>query len=404
MIRALKLLYQWAWFLCILAIMSCNTNPSTKAEVIVGERDTDLFNRERDKGFNSGSFSGSCRSNREESDKVSLRSLDYIDSNNAGAYVLRGRCKQRKASVHITVNGYKISRNPICDNKRWEVELDLSSIVTTEKNIVFQITHDKDSICKEARVAFTGPPGYIPVPPLENYYEFGFFVMKYEAKIDSKNPSAKALSKARGAPLTRVTQEEAFKLCRNNGPRYDLIKNDMWQNIVRSIEETDDNWSLERNIISDNNAINCGVLRGSPLPAKSNDRDDCADYNCSSGWDIKRRTHVLSNREIIWDICGNAGELMKDKYTAGENFKGDIFEIDGQLKKLFGPKRSYSLVQAGRRTNKWNLGYAEITKNHNLIVRGMPGRFAGIFSVQVKKNQEDRRGDPYVGFRCVYLP
>ena len=402
MISLLKTLFLLAWPLLAFTIVSCNpTSPNTKAEVVLEKnRHTDSSDRDS----YSDSYSGSCRSDEEESDKVSLKSLDYIDSNNAGAYVLRGRCDKKKATVRITVNGYKISNNPICNNKRWEVELDLSAIVTTEKSIVFQITHDNDSICKEVRVAFTGPPGYIPVPPLENYYEFGFFVMKYEAKIESRNSSAKAVSKPDGAPLTRVTQEEAVTLCRNNGPRYDLIKNEQWQNIVRSIEKTGENWSLGKDIISDNNAINCGILRGSPQPAKSNDRDDCADYNCSPNWDVKRRTHVLYNGEIIWDICGNVGEIMKDKYTAGESFKGDIFEMGGQLKKLFGPKKSYSLVKTTRRTNKWNLGYAEVKSNYDLIVRGMPGSFAGVFSVQVRKNQKDRRGDSYVGFRCVYLP
>ena len=404
MINLLKVLS--GLVLLALSVASCsqNINSRSRAEVVF-EKETSEENTKDYKEEDSSYNSSSCRSRDAESDKVSIRSLDYIDSNNAGEYILRGRCDEKKASVRITVNGYKISHNPVCDNKRWEVELDLSSIVTTEKSIVFKITHDDDSICKEVRVAFTGPPGYIPVPPLEGYYEFGFFVMKYEAKIGkSRSFSTKAISSAKAEPLTRVTHEEAVKLCRNNGPRYDLIKNSQWQNIVRSIEETDENWSLGKNIISDNNTINCGVSRGKLLPAKSNDSDDCANNDCNRDWDFNRRTHILSNGEIIWDICGNAGELIKDKYTEDESFNGDIYELSRSLKKLFGPKKSYSLASATRRTNKWGLGYAEIKRNYNLIVRGMPGSYAGIFSAQVNRNQEDRRGDAYVGFRCVYLP
>ena len=395
--------------LLVLLYTSCSqfsSSTKVRSEVLFEkERENEIDSYKDNREEREDSRSGSCRSEDEESDKISIRSLDYIDSNNAGEYILRGRCDIKKASVRITVNGYKISNNPICDNKRWQVELDLSSIVTTEKDITFKITHDNDSICKKVRVAFTGPPGYIPVPALEDYYEFGFFVMKYEAKIDkNRSSSTKAISTAKGQPITRVTHEEAIALCRNNGPRYDLIKNSQWQNIVRSIEETDENWSLGKNIISDNNSLNCGVSRGKTLPAKSNDRDDCGSNSCNKDWDFNRRTHLLSNGEVIWDLCGNVGELIKDKYTEKESFKGDIYELGRSLKKVFGPKRTYSLSSATRRTNKWGLGYADVSKNYNLIVRGMPGSYAGIFSVNVTRDQESRRGDSYVGFRCVYLP
>ena len=401
----LKVLFSLS-LLALLAVSCSQSIPSNnraRAEVIV-ERDTNSERSYREDRDSLDKYSSSCRSRDAESDKISLRSLDHIDSNNAGEYILRGRCDQSKASVRITVNGYKISHTPVCDKRRWEVELDLSAIVTEEKNVTFKITHDGDSICKDVRVAFKGPPGYIPVPPLTSHYRLGFFVMKYEAKITHRSPSAKAVSQAKGEPYTKVTYKDAVKLCKNNGPRYDLIKNSQWQNIVRSIEETNENWFLGKDVISDNNRINCGVLRGSLKPANSNDRDDCADDNCERDWDFKRRTHILSNGEVIWDICGNAGEMMKDKYEEGESFKGDVYELSGLLKKSFGPKRSYSLSNANRRTNKWGLGYADIKRNYNLIVRGMPGSYAGIFSVNVKKNQEDRRGDSYVGFRCVYLP
>ena len=410
MFRLLRNSSKLFWLCFVFAFVSCQPSSpiSKKAEVVLEteeNKNEDSDNSDnRDYNDRNDSNRRSCSADNEESDKISIRDLDYIDSNNAGAYTLRGRCDISRASVNITVNGYKISDNPTCDNRRWEVELDLSAIASKEKTIVFQISHDGDSICKEIRVAFTGPPGYIPVPSLEDHYEFGFFVMKYEAKITSRSSSAKAVSQAEGAPLTRVTYEEAVKLCRNNGPRYDLINNSQWQNIVRSIEDTDENWILGKNTISDSNAINCGVLRGSPQPAKSNDNDDCADRSCKADWDVKRRTHILSNGERIWDICGNAGEMMKNKYTQGTSFKGDIYELSGQLKKLFGPDRTYNLSRSTRRTNKWNLGYADVKSSNNLIVRGMPGSYAGIFSVNVKKDQDERRGEPYVGFRCVYLP
>ena len=400
----LKFLLRLVLSLSALALLSCASNSSNtdRARVLFPEEEGD-YRGEKDK--DSSRYSSSCRT-EEDSSQLSLRDVDFIDSNNAGAYILRGRCEEDNKSVHITVNGYSISHNPNCDRRRWEVELDLSSVVTTEKNIVFQVSHNNSTVCREVRVAFTGPVGYIPVPPLKGYYESSFFVMKYEAKTENRSLSAKAVSKPDGLPLTQVTHEEAVKLCRNNGSRYDLIKNTQWQNIALSIEDTDENWSEGKNYISDNNALNCGISRGTAQPAKSKDQDDCADYDCAPSWDVKRRTHILANGEIIWDICGNVGEMMKDKYTEGIRFREDVYKLSGQLKKLFGPKRSYQLVSAGRRTNKWNLGYAEIENDHNLIVRGMPGRYStGIFSTLINRDQESRRGyDPLIGFRCVYLP
>lgn len=405
MIRMLKILFKLSLLGLVLAIISCDPfdHYRPKNEVVF-DRDGGRSSNTRSKGKN---FSGSCKKNG-ESDIISMRDLDYIDSNNAGEYLLQGRCDKNKENVFIAINGYEINNHPICSGGRWEVELNLSSVVSTQRSIVFQVTHNRDSICKDIKVAFSGPSGYIPIPPplraSGEYYKSSFFVMKYEAKVETRNASSQAISKVDGVPITRITREEAITLCRNNGPRYDLMSNSQWQNIALSIEETEENWMLGKDVAIDENAINCGVFRGTPQAAKTNDRDDCADSSCYPSWDVKRRTHILNNGEAIWDICGNVGEIMKDKYTAGENFKGDIFELNGKLKDIFGPKKTYSLSHHNRRVNKWNLGYAEINSNYDLIVRGMPSTYAGVFSVEVKRHQNDRRGDPYVGFRCVYLP
>ena len=399
----LKLVLKLSLLNLILIITACDIyKPYRPRNEVVFEREVSRFS-----DSDRSNFSGSCRRN-EESDKVSVREFDYIDSNNAGEYILQGRCDTKDATVFVRVNGYDITNNPICDNKRWKVELNLTSIISAQDSVVFEITHDNESICKDVRVAFSGPTDYIPVPTPEqangDYYESSFFVMKYEAKVETRNAFTKAVSKAEGVPVSNITLEDAVDLCKNNGPRYDLMSNAQWQSIVLSIEDTDENWRVGKSTATDDNAINCGVLTGRPQPARSNDIDDCADQSCNPNWDLKRRTHILKNGEVIWDICGNVGEIMKDKYKANQNFRGDIFELKGQLKKLFGPNKTYSLADNNRRLNKWNLGEADIRKNNDLIVRGMPDRYAGIFSVEVKRDHDDRRGDLQVGFRCVYLP
>lgn len=349
------------------------------------------------------------RCNRRDtySEEVSIRNLEFIGSNNVGEYELEGRCEVNNALVYVTVNGYKIESNPKCDRGRWKVTIDLSSVASEVESIVFQLTHNEESLCKEVRVSFLGPGEneYIPISYREDYYESGFYVMKYEAKIDSRGPNAKAESKPEGRPLSRISYKEALQLCRNKGSRYDLMQNSQWQNIALSIEEVHENWSLGHVGPSDNNALNCGLFRGNPREASSNDEDDCAVTSCDSGWDQNRRTHILPGGERIWDMCGNVGEMMKDKYR-GESFDGGyIYELSSHLKRLFGPRKTYNIVNASRRSNTWNLGYAKIEGGENLIVRGLPGREAGIFSVDVTNSQESRRGYAGdVGFRCVYNP
>lgn len=348
-----------------------------------------------------------CNRRNDYSDEVSVSNLKkFIDSNNADSYPLQGRCEQDNDLIYITINGYKISPNPKCDKGRWKASLDLTPIVDGEDSLTFIFEHNRDRLCKEIRVAFIGPENYISIPSRENYYESAFYVMKYEAKIDGQgSSSSSAVSKARGKPITRVSHREAQILCQNQGSRYDLIRNTQWQNIALSIEETDENWSQGKSTPSDGNILNCGSFRGSPQQASSDDDDDCASSSCDSGWDENRRTHKLSNGKRIWDICGNVGEVMKDKFTKNISFDDFIRELPSSLKKQFGPKKTYRIVDAIRGSGTWNLGYARIEKGKNMIVRGLPGRETGIFSVDIVDDQTSNRsigGD--IGFRCVYIP
>lgn len=351
----------------------------------------------------------SCRDSR--SRVISFTGdLDFVDSVNVGNYELKGRCEERNQAVKVKVNGYRVSEDPACSRGRWELELDLSSIASAGKEIIFEVNHNDETACKKVLVGFLGPKNYIPVPAYEDHYESSFYVMKYEAKLENeRSSSAKAVSKPEESPINRISHNEALKLCRNNGPRYDLIRNSQWQNIALSIEETDINWSNGRRSLADDNALNCGISLGRAKPASTDDRDDCADSSCRSQWDFKRRTHILSNGQIIWDICGNVGEIMKDKYTLGDNFQGHVFDLTGRLKNLFGPDRTYRTGSDNDRSSRdnlyWGLGKADIESDHDLIVRGAAARTgSGIFSVSVTSSQDSSRAGNQLGFRCIYIP
>ena len=399
-----------------LFLISCEGFPGLKgqqerARVLVDEEPRSLDSENNEREEKERNSRPSCSESDTRSDVISLiGDLDFVDTVNVGNYELRGRCETSKRAVSIKVNGYNISENPSCSRGRWELQLDLSSIASEGKEIVFEISHNDESFCKKVLVGFLGPKNYIPVPFREDYYESSFYVMKYEAKLENgRSSSAKAVSKPEDSPISRVSYDDALKLCRNNGPRYDLIKNSQWQNIALAIEETNINWSRGRRSLSDDNSLNCGVILGRARSASSDDRDDCADSTCSSQWDIKRRTHILSNGEIIWDICGNVGEIMKDKYTLDESFEGYVFEMSGRLKSLFGPGRTYKTGTENNRRSRqnlyWGLGKAEIEADHDLIVRGSNSRTgSGIFSVSVTEDHVSQRTLNQIGFRCVYLP
>ena len=355
--------------------------------------------------------------------EVSLSPLDYIDSINAGRYELKGRCSEKNRAVQVTVNGYKLKKTPHCDKGRWEVFLDLAGLSVDSKKVSFRITHGPDSnvVCEDIKVAFTCPKNYIPIPRIqdihrdESLHANSFCVMKYEAKIEKSGGGViKAISQSDGRPIANISHTNARTLCQANGSRYDLISNDQWQTIARLVEEHDKNWSLGKGGVVNGNILNCGVSRGAPQPASRDDKNDCSlGIRCGSQWHYRRRTHLItSSNLVIWDICGNVGEMMKDKtdtrkLTSSIRQDEPVSKLSGErnFRNLFGPKKNYSGVGYDlKRKAYWGLGYAELSDAKNLIIRGGQSREAGVFSVNLENDQSDSRVGHNVGFRCVYIP
>ena len=341
--------------------------------------------------------------------EVSLDPLEYLNSKNASQYELKGRCSDSDRVVGIQVNGYNISSNPFCDRGRWQVFLDLSnSIFTEDKNLTFRVSHGEDSnvICETVRTTFSCPENYIPIPGNEDFYERSFCVMKYEAKISGSKDNPKAVSKPEDKPISYVSHSQAVALCKAKGSHYDLINNDQWQNIARLIEEEDQNWSRGRSRVVDGNHLNCGVHIGNPKAADKDDNKDCGGRSCQTGWDYRRRTHLLPNGQIIWDMCGNVAEIMKnkntDKYHNGVDL---VYNMSAKIRRVFGPRKQYAGVGTDlRKSHYWGLGEAKLAKSRDLIIRGQQGRDAGVFSVDLNYSQSEARLGTRLGFRCVYVP
>ena len=74
----------------------------------------------------------------------------------------------------------------------------------------------------------------------------------------------------------------------------------------------------------------------------------------------QRRTHFLSNGDVIWDLAGNAGEWIKDNHTFVYGADTFISLITDLLYPLINPENGRSVkVQFGPSGNYENLNGGE---------------------------------------------
>jgi len=229
---------------------------------------------------------------------------------------------------------YEVYRNP--DNNRIGVEapgveLGLSIVV--------------NPISTTPALGMTScPTGYILVPGNSLYNTNNFCVMKYEAKaVQTNNPTVglidpssngtidnnltattsangRAISSvASGYPISNVTRPTAADYCTNQNTvsGASLITNSEWMTIARNIEAQGANWT--------GGTVGSGQLwRGhadgnpSNLLAASTDDNQGYEGTLNSSPSTEKRTHTLSNGQVIWDLSGNIWEWTNDTIL-GEN-------------------------------------------------------------------------------------
>jgi len=278
------------------------------------------------------------------------------------------------------------------------------------------------------------PAGYIPVPGSSMYVTTDFCVMKYEAKavatIDptvglttpntgsntiansttattSANGRAVA-SVASGFPIANISQIDSITYCSNSGAS--LISNAEWMTIARNIEAQGVNWT-------GGTVGSGGLWRGhsdnSPAGALEASTDNDPYFGTgNTSPSIERRTHTLSNGEVIWDLSGNVWEWTNDTIqgqnkpnTSSGNFfqNWTVFNTGGSYGTLSYDltRPSNSIWNSGQNMGQYYSGTVNGDVNFTFLRGGNWGHTinAGIFTMgllNISTSSSNSRG-----FRCV---
>ena len=261
------------------------------------------------------------------------------------------------------------------------------------------------------------PTGYIPVPSLPPYTNTGFCVAKYEMK----NVGGIATSQAALTPWVSIprgtlptTVGGAWKACRDLGSGYDLISNAQWQTIARNIADQPSNWGTAEGAANSVTAYNGELSRGhsdnapsSALVANADDTQGCdgTGQTCSNtNWSSQRRTHVLSNGQVIWDFAGNVYEWVKDDNNASQGANGWIstMNLNDSRQNNFGNDQFCGSPNSG---NYCGFGYGVTNSSVGAVYRGgnwAYGSGAGVFAASLDIGPTFSSTN--IGFRCIFQP
>ncbi len=286
------------------------------------------------------------------------------------------------------------------------------------------------------------PTGWVLVPGSAAFGTEDFCVMKYEAKQNSstKNPE----SVAAGTPWVSISQYEAKSACTRIGAH--LINEAEWMTIARNVEVTtindmDDDASLQLATgHSDNapanslaaasgadpvittcaltsimenasNAYSAGNCEIQGTGAGGSTDNDKGYYGTGQQWSAtgyvsgvanksQLRTHILSNRNVIWDISGNVWEWTDAQCdtTSWYNIAAWAEWSDANLTNYEGIVGGSTAYTSANGVGQ----YYGCTANGNAFLRGgswSSGANAGAFALYL--SNAPSASNTNVGFRCV---
>lgn len=279
------------------------------------------------------------------------------------------------------------------------------------------------------------PAGFIKVPVPSNNKVF--CVAKYEmtksgvSQTTANNTTYRntdvPVSMPEYRPWTNLTKAQAISECQSMGANYDLISNDQWNLIASDIANNSQNWFQGK--LESTSFINQGRsatyfpdgstpegIYNVALAPSSDDIKACGagqPCNVSDKESFRvKRTHTLSNGNIIWDFSGNSWEIVKDKDSSSLTRTTNYVDVNSSVNNVFTylaffPQNllssSVSSVQSCNTCGFGKMGVDGVGSN---IIRGGAANkaekyyIAGIFTGKTKFSDA-----PYshVGFRCVYL-
>ena len=250
----------------------------------------------------------------------------------------------------------------------------------------------------------TCPPNYVLVPALATYTTRDFCVMKYEAKNDGYGT---AVSNAAGAPWVNINRATSRSNCQALGLGYDMISNDQWQTIVRNIAGVASNWSNGTVTSGELNRGHTDNAPGSALAAVTDDNDPCngTGQGCSASiWNGQRRTHTLSNGNVIWDLSGNVWEWVTNDNTVSNGADGYTSTMSGgDIRQTRYGAAAFCATPGV--SPYCGMGYAGVSTSAGAVRRSggwTDGVYGGVFVVDL--NAGPAAANTLMGFRCVFVP
>ena len=315
------------------------------------------------------------------------------------------------------------------------------------------------------------PTGYIWVPGSAKQGTLpGFCVMKYEAKNDgSGNP----VSTPTGSPWVSIYQTTAREECKSLGANYHLISDQEWMTIAENIaattiNDTDDDANPQfANGHSDNtpgsalattsgadpvvsgctttqtmenaaNAYSAGSCEIRGTGSGGSTDNDKGYYGTGQQWSAtgysagaanksQLRTHVLSNKQVIWDFPGNVWEWTNnhiyDSNGTAEmplpaNSSWNEYTAITNYKALSYARPEYTSWNSANGTGQIytdsNCAYSSIEGNetcgvgdhyYHAFLRGGGwdgGAYAGLFTLSLAFSPS--HSHTHFGFRCAVSP
>lgn len=251
------------------------------------------------------------------------------------------------------------------------------------------------------------PENFIFVPALAGYTTIDFCVAKYEMKNDGADMP---VSVAAGTPWTWVTKDWARWKCKLIGAGFDLISNDQWQTVARNIAGTAVNWSSG---VVASGALNAGHSDDSPSSSLAASTDDL-NGNClstgqtctSTTWSSQRRTHQLSNGNIIWDFAGNVNEWVTNENTAAAG--ADVYlasQTDGLIRQTRYGAATGTICASPGVSPYCGMGQGLFNASSGAIMRGGDWSYlasSGIFATSLGTAPSTATASK--GFRCIFIP